>query len=320
MEADDVHRLDLSMEWKPGQVAVYLVEGTDGAVLIDAGVATDEGVDELRSEVEAVGYGFADIEAVLVTHPHLDHDGGVRALADGSDATVYAYETVQRSLRADDDPERIRSNVHEAGMRGDAVDEALERWLDSVRENREYLQPDSIDVLVSDGETFEAGGETFEAVHTPGHQRDHVCYVSEGFVFAGDAVAESFRPVIYHSGFDDGMWEAVEASHRTLDRLGSRAPEVDRVFPGHGAVFTDLADAVEGARTSLDALVEDVHAQVEALESPTVLDVTLARKKPGHEVGYVIFDNLGALGYLDAAGRVESRLDDGRRRFEVTEA
>jgi glyoxylase-like metal-dependent hydrolase (beta-lactamase superfamily II) len=320
MEPEDIHRLDLNMEWKPGHVAVYLVEASDGPVLIDAGVASDEGVEELRAEVEAAGYGFGDIDSVLVTHPHLDHDGAVSALADESDATVYAYETVPRSLGADEDRERIRSNVREAGMRGEAVDEALERWLGSVRDNREHLPPDVIDVLVSDGERFEAAGETFEAVHTPGHQRDHVCYVSDGFVFAGDAVAESFRPVIYHAGFDDGMWEAVESCYGTFDRLGSRAPETDRVLPGHGPVFEDLSEAVDGARKSLDALVEDVHAQVEALESPTALDVTLARKKPEHEVGYVIFDNLGALGYLESTGRVRSRLEDGRRRFEVAEA
>ncbi|MFP4188170.1 MAG: MBL fold metallo-hydrolase [Halobacteriales archaeon] len=318
MRYDDVSRLDLDMEWKPGHVAVYLIEGADGVALVDAGVATEEGLDELRAEVEAEGYGFGDVDAILVTHPHLDHDGATRALADEG-ATVYAYETVPRSLNADEDPERIRDNVREAGMRGAAVDEAADRWLDSVRDNREHLPPDEIDVLVSDGETFEAVGEVFEAVHTPGHQRDHICYVSDDFVFAGDAVAESFRPVIYHAGFDDGMWDAVEALYGTFDRLDSRAPEVDRVFPGHGPVFDELADAVDGARSSLDALVEDVYAQVETLDAPTALDVTVTRMKPDHEVGYVIFDNLGALGYLDATGRVESWHEDGRRRFDVTE-
>ena len=316
---DDVTRIDLDMEWKPGHVAVYLVEGDDGTVLVDTGVATDEGVEQLRSELAATGYGFDGIEAVLVTHPHLDHDGATTALADEG-ATVYAYETVTRSLNADDDEGRIRENVREAGMRGAAVDRALERWLDSVRDNREHLPPDEIDAFVSDGERFEAAGERFEAIHTPGHQRDHVCYAADGLLFAGDAVAESFRPVIYHAGFDDGMWDAVEALYGTFDRLDSRALGVERVFPGHGPVFDELADAVEGARASLDALVEDVYAQVETLDEPTALDVTMARMKPDHEVGYVIFDNLGALGYLNAEGRVESWVEDGRRRFDVTEA
>jgi hypothetical protein len=46
----------------------------------------------------------------------------------------------------------------------------------------------------------------------------------------------------------------------------------------------------------------------------------LARKKPEQEVGYVIFDNLGALGYLDEAGRLDSWIEGGARRFAVTEA
>lgn len=320
MEADDVSRLDLGMEWKPGHVAAYLVDGSDGVALVDAGVATEEGVDELRAAVREGGYGFADLDAVLVTHPHLDHDGAVDAVADESDATVYAYETVPRSLRADEDEERIRENVREAGMRGAAVDEAADRWMGSVRDNREHLPPEAIDVLVSDGEAFEAAGEKFEAVHTPGHQRDHVCYASDGYLFAGDAVAESFRPIIYHAGFDDGMWEAVGVCYGTFDRLSSLDGETEKVYPGHGPVFGDLSAAVEGARKSLDALVDDVRAKVESLDSPSALDVTLARKKPEHDVGYVIFDSLGALGYLEQEGRVDSWLDDGVRRFGVTEA
>jgi glyoxylase-like metal-dependent hydrolase (beta-lactamase superfamily II) len=317
MESDDVRRIDLNMEWKPGHVAAYLVEGSDGVALIDAGVATDEGIEELRSELGSAGYAFADIDSVLLTHPHLDHDGATRVLSEEG-ATVHAYETVPRSLKADEDVDRIRSNVREAGMRGEAVDQAVERWLGSVRDNREHLPPDAVDVLLSDGESFEAAGVTFEAVHTPGHQRDHICFAHDGYLFAGDAVAESFRPVIYHSGFDDGMWEAVGALYDTFDTLGARNP--DRVLPGHGPVFEDLKDAVEGARYSLDALVEDVYAQVETLEEPTALDVTLARKEPEQEVGYVIFDNLGALGYLDETGRLESWIEDGVRRFDVAEA
>jgi glyoxylase-like metal-dependent hydrolase (beta-lactamase superfamily II) len=317
---DDVRRLDLEMEWKPGHVAAYLVEGSDGLVLVDAGVATEEGVDELRGAIRERGYEFADLDAVLVTHPHLDHDGAVSAIADESDATVYAYETVPRSLRADEDEEGIRENVREAGMRGAAVDEAAERWMGSVRDNREHLPPDDIDVLVSDGEEFEAAGEEFEAVHTPGHQRDHVCYAVDGLLFAGDAVAESFRPIIYHAGFDDGMWEAVGACYGTFDRLESRATDVERVYPGHGPVFDALADAADGSRHSLDSLVEDVRGYVEKLDAPTALDVTLTRKKPDHEVSYLIFDTVGALGYLDETGEVESWMEDGVRRFDVTEA
>jgi glyoxylase-like metal-dependent hydrolase (beta-lactamase superfamily II) len=320
MEADDVRRLDLEMEWKPGHVAAYLAEGDDGVVLIDAGVATDEGTEELRAELADVGYGFGDLDAVLVTHPHLDHDGAVCDIAEESDATVYAYETVPEALRADEDMESVRDNVREVGIRGGAADEATEEWLDGVRENREHLPPDEIDVLVSDGETFEEAGETFEVVHTPGHQRDHVCYVCDGLMFSGDAIIESFRSVIFYSGFADGLWEAVGACYSTFDRLYSLAEDTDRVYPGHGPVFEDLTDAVEGSTESLDALVEDVYGTVERLDEPTALDVTMVRKEPEQEARYVMFDNVGALGYLEQQGRIESHLDDGVRRFDVTEA
>lgn len=317
MEAADVTRLDLEMEWEPGHVAAYLVEG-DGVVLVDVGVATDEGVDELRAEVREAGYEFADVDAVLVTHPHLDHDGAVPEVIEESGATVYAHENVPGRLDVDKAEGEGRDNVREAGIVGKAGDEALERWLDGVRRNAELLPSDAIDVLLSDGEEFEAAGVRFEAIHTPGHQADHLCYAADGALFAGDAVTESFRPVIFNVGFGDGMYNSVSACYDTFERLGEA--DADRVYPGHGPIFEDLGGAVKGSLSSLNALVEDVYATVEELDEPTALDVTVSRKKPEQDVGYVIFDNLGALGYLEDQGRVDSWLDGEVRRFSVSEA
>jgi len=318
----DVHRLDLNMKWKPGHVAAYLIEG-DGLALVDAGVAPDgneDGEEELRAEFEAVGHEFGDVDAVLVTHPHLDHDGYVRDVVEKSDATVYAYEGVVDTVETTGVEERARRNVREAGIVGEAAEEAVERWLDGVRKNADLLPADSVDVTLSDGETFEAAGVTFEALHTPGHQTDHLCYACDNLLFAGDAVADSFRPIIYNVGFDDGMFDSVEVCYGTFERLADRAEDFDSVYPGHGSVIEDLGAAVEGSVESLDALVEDVHATAAAFDDPTALDVTFARKSPEQEIGHLIFDNIAALGYLEKQGRAESYVEDGVRRFRVTEA
>ncbi len=321
MEAD-VHRLDLNMKWSPGHVAAYLVEG-DGLALVDAGVAPDgnqDGEEELRAEFEAVGHGFEDVDAVLVTHPHLDHDGYVREVVKKSNATVYAYEEVAEPVDIGEVEENAREKVREAGIVGEAAEQAVERWLDGVRKNVELLPAEAIDVALSDGETFEAAGLGFEAVHTPGHQKDHLCYACDDLLFAGDAVADSFRPIIYNVGFDEGMFGSVDVCYGTFDRLADRADETRRVYPGHGSVIEDLGAAVEGSLQSLDELIKDVRTTAAAFDEPTALDVTFARKKPEQEIGHLIFDNIAALGYLEKQGHAESYVEDGVRRFRVTEA
>ena len=120
---------------------------------------------------------------------------------------------------------------------------------------------------------------------------------------------------------EDAFNGVVGACHGTFDRLASLADNtVERVFPGHGPVFDDLEGAVEGAVYSLDSLLDGVQGEVSDLEQPSALDVTFARKKPDQDVGYLIFDTAGALGYLDEQGRVESWTEDGVRRFEASEA
>ncbi len=44
------------------------------------------------------------------------------------------------------------------------------------------------DVSVDDGDTFEAGGLSFEVVHTPGHTKDSVLYIFSGHVATGDTL------------------------------------------------------------------------------------------------------------------------------------
>jgi len=318
-----VHRLDLNMSWKPGHVAAYLVEKEGTLALVDAGVAGDgeEGhVEELRAKVNDTGHEIADIDALLVTHPHLDHVGQAPVVAEEANPTVVAYETVPEAV-GEIDEEAVRGSIQETGICGPAADEAFDRWVSGLEGNREALPPDSIDVTVSDGEHFEVEGAKFEAVYTPGHQADHVSYLTtaagDDVLFAGDALASSFRSVIYHAGFDGRMWDAVDAYYDGLSRIEEATS--DRAYPGHGPVFDDVSGAVEGARESLGNLVEEVHESVEKLEEPSAIDVALDRKEEGHDVNYILFDNVGALGYLEEQGRVESYLEDGTRRFRAVE-
>ena len=314
MDSDDVHRLDLSTEWTPDHVAAYLVEAEEGLILVDAGVPGKKGEEELRAEYARVGYSFEDTDALLVTHPHVDHDGHVMTVVDESDATVYAHEDVPERLSLDGFEERTRRYAREAGVE---EEEPVQQRIAAVHTNRECLPPDEIDVLVGDGETFEVAGAEFEALHTPGHQAEHLSYAHNGLLFSGDALIEPFRSVIYDVGFDEGMYDAVGNCYETFNLLGER--DAEAVYPGHGPVFDDPAAAAENSLGSLDALVESAHAAVGSLDEPTAYEVAVERKKPGHDVRHLIFDNIAALGYLEEQDRLTSYVEDGVRRYRLVE-
>jgi glyoxylase-like metal-dependent hydrolase (beta-lactamase superfamily II) len=56
----------------PSAVAAYLIESPDGAVLVDTGFGR-----EMERNLKSLGVSAEDIRAVLITHAHGDHIGGL---------------------------------------------------------------------------------------------------------------------------------------------------------------------------------------------------------------------------------------------------
>ena len=84
------------------------------------------------------------------------------------------------------------------------------------------------DAVLSDGERFEGRGFTLEAVATPGHCSNHLCFalLDEGALFSGDHVMAWSTSVVAPP---DGAMRAYMAS---LDKLRARGERI--YWPGHG--------------------------------------------------------------------------------------
>ncbi|MFC7045956.1 MBL fold metallo-hydrolase [Halobacteriaceae archaeon GCM10025711] len=313
-----VRRLEFDVDWPPGHVAAYLVEGEE-SVLVDAGTHEAHGADELRSGLAAHGYEPADVAHVVVTHPHVDHIGQVPALLDAADPTLYAPAGVRERFTRDVDEHAatVRRNGREAGLDGDHLDEAVEWVVANERRDRDLLSVDDVDVWVEDGERLTVGDLTLEPVHAPGHQADHLCYGAtlggDRVLFAGDMAIRPFRPVALHDGFGDGVRDAIPAFYDALDRLDEEA--VDRVFPGHGPVHDEYADAIDHSRRSLDRLLDDAHARLGDGVS-TAVELAFHRSDDPTRARYMLPEAASALYHLEATGRATSYLDDGVRQYD----
>jgi len=89
-----VHRFEASLF----PVNAYLVETGTSIVVVDATLGVSDGKG-LRSRVEALNKPLA---AVIVTHAHPDHYGGISPLLAGADVPVYAVAGVNDVIRRDD--------------------------------------------------------------------------------------------------------------------------------------------------------------------------------------------------------------------------
>jgi glyoxylase-like metal-dependent hydrolase (beta-lactamase superfamily II) len=89
------------------------------------------------------------------------------------------------------------------------------------------------DIRISDGDTVSVGGVVLEAVHTPGHTRDHLCFRLADRLFTGDHIM----------GGSTVIMEDAAAYMESLYRV--RDLDVARIEPGHGPSMDDAGSVID---------------------------------------------------------------------------
>ena len=172
-----------------------------------AGHADTNGAGHVEAILKAVG--DARIVAIVCTHTHRDHSPASRPLQAASGAPIIGCAPL---ALVDDGP------------RADAAFDA------------EY-RPDRV---LTDGERLAGDGWTLEAVATPGHTSNHLCYsvVESGALFTGDHVMGWSTSVVSPP---DGDMAAYMAS---LQKLYDREDRV--LYPAHGPQIDNPRQLVRG--------------------------------------------------------------------------
>ena len=169
----------------------YLV-GTEELAVIDPGPASN---DHLVALLAAIGH--RPVRAILCTHTHRDHSPAAAPLAAQTGAPVIGCAPLV---------------LHDDGPRADAPFDAS-------------YKPDRI---LADGEQVAGEGWTLEAVATPGHTSNHLCFalIEENALFTGDHVMGWATSVI--SPPDGDMADYMRSMQRLLDRHDAI------YYPAHG--------------------------------------------------------------------------------------
>jgi glyoxylase-like metal-dependent hydrolase (beta-lactamase superfamily II) len=178
----------------------FTFKGTGTYVVGEGAVAVIDPGPDLPEHVEALLAGLAGerVTHILVTHTHRDHSPAARALQAATGAPTHGF------------------GPHAGGKRGGPAVEEGGDW--------DFVP----DVVLGDGDRVAGPGWELEAVHTPGHTSNHLCFAwgEPGILFSGDHVMGWSTSVIAPP---DGDMAAYMAS---LDKLLGRGERV--YWPTHG--------------------------------------------------------------------------------------
>lgn len=187
------------------EVNCYLVvdESTDRAVLVDPG-------DDARRIIDMVRASGATLEAIWLTHAHLDHIGAINAVCDAMPVPVFLH------------PLELPYYERLAACRAEMYEVPWDQPLVTPRP-------------IADLDMLSCGSLEFFVMHVPGHAAGHVSFTGHGVALSGDLI---FPGSIGRTDLPLSDPKAMTASLRRFSMLPGRTT----VYPGHGPPTTIAAE------------------------------------------------------------------------------
>jgi glyoxylase-like metal-dependent hydrolase (beta-lactamase superfamily II) len=206
----------------------YIIGKGDGVAVIDPGPDQPE---HLQAILDAlVG---ETVSHILITHHHMDHSPLARPLAAATGAVIYGCA--------------VKEVVVEDAVRTEAGADSF-----------------TPDVSVCGGATIAGPGWTFEAIPTPGHTSNHICYAlaEENACFTGDHIMGWSTTVVTPP---DGNMGDYMASLDVIQRRGFKT-----LWHTHGAPITAPGPFIDGYRAHRKDRERQILAQLAGGETRIV--------------------------------------------------
>ena len=249
------------------------IVGENNVAIIDPGPALDGHIEATLKAVEG-----RKVSHILVTHTHMDHSPAAAAIKEHTGAQTWGF------------------GPHGSGRpeAGGIVEEGADH----------NFKPDH---KLRHGDVIEGDGWTFEALHTPGHTSNHICFAlkEEKTVFTGDHIMGWSTTIVAPPDGD------MQAYMRSLDLMLPRDDVLYR--PCHGPAIENPEDFVRSYIAHREArndqiisclkdgiqgipeMVETMYADVPAFLHPAAQRSVLSHMVHLTEIGEVRCDGIPTL-------------------------
>ncbi len=225
--------------------------GTGPIVLIDAGFKFSGNLSYLEEKLNLGGFGFDDIEKIILTHGHVDHFGLVTSIRKAAKRSIECF------LHPDD-----RFHVSNQSFKNSFWNNEKEKFLircgvpdpeiNNIRSDFTYFQnladPINDFSYLKEGDHFSGNNYNLKVIHTPGHSPGSCCFyeLNKKMLFTGDVIIGHITPNPFVETDKELLnlkdYQSLQAYMDSLEKLKKLKPNY--VFPGHGKPVESLLDLI----------------------------------------------------------------------------
>ncbi|MBX7258776.1 MAG: MBL fold metallo-hydrolase [Candidatus Hydrogenedentes bacterium] len=239
----DIIPIALPTPFVVGPVNCFLVKG-DPLTLVDTGLQSDESYQALTSQLAEHGYSVSDIEAVLLTHAHVDHIGLLARVVEESGAKTYAHVSTASQLeRYEEHEERTHSFILQT-LREFGTPEAIIQATAEARNTfRGMAAPVSVDYRVEHGGT----AMKYTVRYVPGHSSSDTLFVDEAkrCAFSGDHLLKRISPNPLMRRPRQGQPRSKSLVEFQKSLRETRELDLEVCYPGHGDPFGEHRNVID---------------------------------------------------------------------------
>lgn len=308
---DGIHLIPAPLPFKsPQWVNTYVVETSDGLLMLDCGTDWEPGRDAIRDGFNSLGLEESAVHTLVVSHLHPDHVGMSARLVREWGCRFVMHERAATLIdRYNDTPGYIERLERIAGTHG--VPQHVISVAAAVRRPDYMPLIEPPDHVVTDGQLIDLGsGRALEVVHTPGHAPSHICLRDNrtGIFFSGDHVLPRISPVImYEEDLGDALGDYISSLQRLLG-IG-----IGLTYPAHGTIVERGDERTRQLLLHHDRRLLDM-AELVREDDTTAWEVMMKSFRPNLDAiqtRLAFLETVAHLEHLRLTGRVRDKNRDG---------
>ena len=267
--AAGVHRIPVPTPFAVGRINCYLLTG-EPLTLVDTGPNSGTSLDYLERGLAELGLRIEDLELIVLTHQHMDHEGLLAILERRSGARVAAFAPLvpwiaeyRANAKADDAYAQQMMRRH--GLPDD-INTVLALLTAGMHS---FGSAGTVTVPLNDGDTLTMGGREYSVHHRPGHSPSDLVFFNAdtGLLVGGDHLLAHIssnallaRPL---DGRTDGPRSTPLIDYANSLRA-TREMAVSTVLTGHGEEISDHRALIDTRLSDQDRRARKIRGLIAA--------------------------------------------------------